>query len=68
MKCCICAAQSEKGKRCKAGIIPYTLKNGEEGCCCNRLQVEKYMMDEARRENHPKEDKHARICENLLLR
>lgn len=49
MKCNECKA-AYNGK-CKAGIIPYVLRCGEKGCCCNTKQVEKYMRDEQEKEN-----------------
>ena len=49
MKCNNCKAADE-GK-CKAGIVPRFLRNGEIGCSCNSRQVEKHMREKIKKEN-----------------
>lgn len=43
MKCNECNAARDG--ECKAGVVPYILRNGEIGCSCNTRQVEKYMRE-----------------------
>ena len=46
MKCKNCLAANGE-KVCLAGVRPYTLRCGEQGCCCNTTQVNKYMLEVA---------------------